>query len=104
MPRKILPTGFKVNGKLVSLRDWAAHNNVPYSTIHRRWQNGCKTEESLLKGYVSAESAEFTEQEIEWVKETRFARAGMTYEWKIACDLIGAPRYRAEEMRKAVEG
>lgn len=44
------------------------------------------------------------EKDIEWLKETRPARKGTKDEWKIACELLGISKHRADELRELVEG
>ncbi len=89
------------DGKARSLREWAQEVGVSYDTVLRRWHTGVRTEDGLLAGlgYVKRP---ITNADMEFLQETRYARAGQADEWQIACDLIGVPRCRAAELREVM--
>lgn len=90
-------------GREQSLRAWVADNGAEgnYCAILDRWHRGIRDPKELLRGFVRPKKA-LTQADIEWLKQTRFARDGVEGEWKIACDLIGWPRSRARELKEAM--
>lgn len=102
MSRPIIAVGF--DGETTSLKAWATKHGFQYDTVLRRWHAGIRDPKLLSNGLIMTKPKPISQKDIEYLQETRYARRGMAYEWKIACDLIGVPRCRAEEVRKAVEG
>lgn len=102
MSRKIITVTF--DGEPMSLKEWCTRRGVNYHTVRLRYRDGAREAGELLAGLAHYELRPIPEADIEWLRETRFARAGLTYEWKIACDLIGVPRCLEKDVRKAVEG
>ena len=92
------------DGKKKTLKAWASELGVPYQTARERWKKGIRQFDRLFcpyhagrkeppgKLYVSREA-------LDWLTETRYARAGMPDEWEIACDLIGVSRFHAGTLR-----
>lgn len=102
MSRPIIAVGF--DGENMSLKAWATKHGLPYSSVYHRWQAGIRDPEILKKGLIGQKQKPISQKDIDYLRETRYMRRGMAYEWKMACDLIGVPRCRAEDVRKAVEG
>lgn len=92
------------DGETVSLCRWAAEHGVPLTTVMYRWRCGSRDPMELVYGEQMIRPRAITPEDVEWLRETRFARIGMRDEWKIACDLIGIPRSRAKELRRVCEG
>lgn len=92
------------NGETKSLRRWAEEMGCNYGTVKYRWQIGIRDFELLFGKEVALRPLNVREQDIEWLKETRYARKGLKNEWQIACELLGINKHRAEELRKLVEG
>lgn len=86
-----------VDGEECSLRAWVESQGGSYDIALRRWHAGERDPERLIDGF---KHRPITKADIEWLKETRYARAGMVNEWEVACDLIGQPRCRARELKR----
>ena len=87
------------SGKPQSLKAWCNDMGGCYTTVLYRWHRGVRTAEGLLQGTRLARK-EITKEDIEYLKETRYARAGTENEWIIACDLIGVPHNRRNELKE----
>lgn len=96
-PRIVVDFG----GEVQSLRKWAEEVGVCYDTVLRRWHVGVRDPDALLEGldYVRRP---ITPEDIKWLRLTKYARSGQLDEWEIACDLIGVPRARADELKEAL--
>lgn len=92
------------DGEPMSLKRWAAKHGLSYSTVLYRWNHGFRDFDGLTKGIQPSREAPITTADIEYLQETRYARRGQWNEWEIACDLIGIKRYRAPELKRAVDG
>jgi hypothetical protein len=90
-------------GREQSLRAWAADNGAEsnYSSVLKRWHAGVRDPDQLLMG-MKMPPKPLKEEERIYLQETRMARQGMSNEWKIACDLIGWPRSRANDLKEAM--
>lgn len=86
------------SGKPQSLKAWCNEMGGCYTTVLYRWHQGIRTPEDLLRGTRLARK-EITKQDLQYLRETRFAREGQPDEWEIACDLIGVPHSRARELK-----
>lgn len=100
MPKRD-PLKLTVDGKEYSLRAWVESQGGSYDIALRRWHAGERDPEKLIDNYLQKP---ITKADLQWLKETRRARKGMAEEWEIACDLIGQPRARADELRVMVDG
>ena len=92
------------DGDCHSLRVWAEMLGVPYRTAQYRYRNGIRDFDLLFGKGTELRPLNVREQDIEWLRETRYARKGLPNEWKIACELLGISKHRAGELRKLVEG
>lgn len=92
------------DGDCHSLKVWSELLGVPYNTAMYRYRNGIRDFERLFGKGNSLRPLNIREQDIEWLKETRFARRGMRDEWKIACELLGISKHRARELKELIEG
>jgi len=93
------------NGETKTLRAWAEEMNVPYGTLAYRWKMGYRTYDALFNGWQNnrftiAKGLRLSESDIAYLRETKYARAGMPDEWEIACDLIGTSRSNADALRR----
>ena len=88
-------------GFLQSLKSWCNDMGGCYGTIYSRWRRGVRNEEELLMG-TRLSRKEITEDDLEYLRETKYARSGQPNEWLIACDLIGVPHNRAKELKEAL--
>lgn len=110
-PRKPTTRFTIVRGKEISLHSWAKRHNANYSIVSARWRNGIRDPHLLVKGLKNTALdpsklplPPITDDMIEWLKLTEFARKGQENEWVIACELIGIAPYYAEALREFMEG
>lgn len=92
------------DGECHNLKVWAEMFGVPYRTTHYRCRNGIRDFDLLFGKGTVLQPLNVREQDIEWLKVTRYARKGLKNEWQIACELLGINKHRAGELRKLVEG
>lgn len=114
-----------VDGKQYSLYQWAKMNHCPGERVYGRWHLGERDPQKLIgpsRGRGPQEKSpdeipgapkkqkpcksgrHLSEEQKAWLRETTYARAGMTQCWKIACDLLGLPRSDADWVRREMEG
>lgn len=113
MSKPILAVEIGEDGQPVCLKAWAEKNGLNYTTVLHRWHMGARDPEALKQKLPTVKRKPITEEDIRYLQETRYYRRDQLptmgsgghrdSEWVIACDLIGIPRSRAEELRKAVE-
>lgn len=108
------PYGVAMNGKRISLKALAEAFGVCYDSCLHRWHRGFRDPWELLYGEGAKPiKITLTDEQLEWLQETKYARSGQTFskgkngvcrddEWTIACDLIGVPRVFAEEVKEAL--
>lgn len=93
----------KYKGKNMSLRVFADAFNVPYEPCLRRYNKGIRDPIKLAYGETATEKPfKLTEEQKEWLGETRCWRSKQEDEWEIACDLIGIPRIFADDLKEAM--
>lgn len=90
------------DGEPMPLKHWARKHGLCDSTLYYRWHRGCRDIDSLVKGLQPSPDAPITEEDIKYLRETKYARSGQWNEWEIACDLIGIGRHRAKEVKEAL--
>ena len=92
-------------GEVYSLRTWCAMNRVGYDRALDRWHAGVRDPIELLYGSKEPPPLRrITDDDIAFLRRTRYAREGQEDEWEIACDLIDQPHIRIPEIRKLVLG
>lgn len=87
-------------GRLFTLREWAEHNQANYNSVTTRWEYGVRNPQKLVEGLCG--DYELSASDFEYLTETERYRRGQYNEWQIACELIGWPESRAEELRRKV--
>ena len=97
-----------VRNKEMSLYAWADLNSAPRADVDKRWKIGIRDPFKLIQGIKGMSDGGFfppiTEEMIDWLNETAFARKGLPDEWEIACELIGISKVHAERLKEFVEG
>lgn len=86
------------DGKHLSLKEWSTLLGVHYATALDRYQRGERDFYKLFKGGCIM-PLRIRDEDIRWLRQTRWARKGQADEWLVACDLIGVPRIYADEIR-----
>ena len=98
-------TKVEYDGAVYSLRAWCIANNVPYDPALARWHAGVRDPVELLYGKKDPPPFKgISDDDIAFLRKTRFAREGQPDEWEIACELIAQPHIRIPEIRKLVLG
>lgn len=92
------------DGECHSLRGWSEMLGCPYSTAQQRYRNGIRDFALLFGKDIALRPLNVSEQDIEWLRETRYARKGLKNEWQTACELLGINKHRAKELKRLVEG
>lgn len=109
-PRRMIT----VRDKEMSVLDWAMINAVRREDIDKRWRIGIRDPDKLIQGLVGTAELEdefeastklptISDEMVEWLQETKYARKGMPDEWQIACELIGVSPKCANELREYME-
>lgn len=100
-----------VRGREMPLYVWAKTNKADVRAVFNRWNNGIRDPYSLirdLKGKAvdpaKLSLPTITDDMIEWLNVTEFARKGQPDEWEIACELIGISAEYAKALREFMEG
>lgn len=99
-----------VDGVVYKLKEWTEKNHVSYGRAYHRWKRfGWRDPWELIKVIQERKdrttgnrSRQITQEDLDWLRETRPYRKGQPDEWEIACDLIGQPHSKANAIKKAV--
>ena len=92
------------DGVTMPLGSWARLLGANYHACVYRWKLGIRDFDSLMNGWNRDEVSQdqglsLSKESIDFLKATRYARAGQKDEWIIACDLAGVSRSYAEELK-----
>ena len=93
-----------VNGHKYSLYEWCkmfeSCGGGSVQAVYYRWSRGERDPYRL----VGVEPTKpFTQEDLDWLRETRPYRKGQEDEWEIACDLIGQPHIMASVLKDAIK-
>ena len=93
-----------VNGHKYSLYEWCkmfeSCGGGSVQSVYYRWSRGERDPYRL----VGVEPTKpFTQEDLDWLRETRPYRKGQEDEWEIACDLIGQPHIMASVLKDAIK-
>ena len=102
------PISVELNGETRTLHEWADAFNIPFDSVYGRWRKGIRDPAVLIFGIRSKhgrldDRLVLSPENIQWLIETRGARRGSPEEWEIACELIGANRRYAYELKEYME-
>ena len=91
------------NGVCKPLKDWAREYDISYSTVLSRFKQGERDFNKLLSVSGGRVPLRLSEENVSWLKSTRWARKGQPDEWELACDLVGVPHVYVDDIRRILD-
>lgn len=98
----------EINGVEKSLREWSKETGIQYDTIYARHKRGIRGKQLICPPNYRPRTVHgirpiLSEENIQWILDTRPRRKGQPNEWEIACELIGADASYAEWLKNEFE-